>query len=59
MTTEQVKEKLLTLHVKEDSMNKEMSVCDKQIRQLILKKTRLAKKISRNMKFRNLLINKL
>lgn len=59
MTTEQVKEKLLTLHVKEDSMNKEMSECDKQIRQLILKKTRLAKKISRNMKFRNLLINKL
>ena len=59
MTTEKIREKLLQLHRQENDMNKLISDYDKQIKVAEKKKTKVAKMISSNMKYRNQLINKL
>lgn len=59
MTTEQIRVKLLQLHKQENEMNKMISTYDKQIKDLEKKKYKVAKMISSNMKYRNILINKL
>ncbi len=59
MTTEKIREKLLQLHRQENDMNKLISDYDKQIKVSEKKKTKVAKMISSNMKYRNQLINKL
>ena len=52
-------EKILQSHIQEDEYNKEIGLIDKQIKQLSKKKKSLAIKISKNMKHRNILIDKL
>jgi len=59
MTQEQIKNKLLQLHRKENEMNKVLSNLDKQMKDAQKKKNKVAKMISSNMKYRNTLINKL
>lgn len=54
-----IKEKLTELHEHEKEWNIEIGKIDKQIRQLQKYKSKLAIKISKNMKYRNLLINQL
>jgi hypothetical protein len=49
--------KLTELHEHEDEFNKEMAKIDFNIKQLKARKEKLRKQISRNMKYRNLLIN--
>ncbi len=59
MTTEQIRERLLLCHQAENSINKELSRLDKVIKDANKKKTALAKRVSKNMKYRNSLIAKL
>jgi hypothetical protein len=54
-----IKDRLLKLHEEEDVMNVEMGKIDKQIKLLGKRKSKLSKRISENMKFRNRLINQL
>jgi len=49
-------ERLKSAHELENGYNKELSDIDKQIRHLERRKTKLAKLISKNMKYRNSLI---
>ncbi len=56
MTTAQIREKLLQLHEQEDAMNKLISGYDKQIRDAEIKKKKVAKMVSSNMRYRNRLI---
>lgn len=59
MTTEQIREKLLQLHIQENDLNRNIARLDCEIkgrRKLI---ATLAKKVSKNMKYRNDLINRL
>lgn len=53
------KEKLKELHNIENSLNKEINMIDKEIQSLKSKKSKLAKRISNNMKFRNKIISEL
>lgn len=48
--------RLKEAHDLEDTYNKEMSKIDKQVRHLMRRKQKLAKLISKNMKYRNSLI---
>lgn len=54
-----IREKLLQAHRQENEMNKEMANINKQISVLQRKKTKLAKMVSSNMKYRNQLIKQL
>lgn len=55
----EIKEKLQQLHKGEDLLNVEIGNIDKEIKQLLQKKKKLAKSVSKNMKYRNLLTSKL
>jgi len=59
MTTEQIRERLLVLHKAEDELNKKMGAIDAQIKGLSKDKAKLAKQVSSNMRYRNILISKL
>lgn len=59
LTTELIRERLKKCHADENAMNKELSKLDWTIKDCNKKKIKLAAKISKNMKYRNLLINKL
>lgn len=54
---EKIRTKLEQAHEQENEFNKEMSVVSFQIKQLVIKKAKLARQISKNMKYRNLLIS--
>jgi len=59
MTNEQIRERLQALHKAENELNKELSTHHKEIMWRLKKKEVLTKQISKNMKYRNYLINKL
>lgn len=59
MDKETIRERLLKLHATENEINRELSGLDKQIKTIEIKKKKLAKRVSHNMKYRNQLINKL
>ncbi len=59
MTTEQIREKLLVLHKKEDELNRKIAKADNTIKGCRKEKEKWAKQVSKNMKYRNSLINKL
>ncbi len=59
ITIKQIKDRLLELHFREDAMNKEMGKLHKVILDAQKAKNKLALRISKNMKYRNVLINKL
>lgn len=52
-------EKLNLLHQNEDLWNKEMSDIDKEIKRLQKRKNKLKIMVSKNMKYRNVLLKKL
>jgi uncharacterized coiled-coil DUF342 family protein len=58
-TKEQTLEKLQKAHEQENEFNKEMSEIDKLFRQKNIRKAKLQKLISKNMKYRNQLIKML
>lgn len=58
-TKEQILGKLKECHQQEDDLNKLISGIDKQIDQLQKSKIKTAKLISKNMKYRNILISQL
>lgn len=55
----ELRDKLSQLHKGEDELNKQIGLIDKQIAQLLKQKLKLAKLVSKNMKYRNLLISQL
>jgi hypothetical protein len=55
-STEKVREKLKQAHEQENEINKQISTIDNQIKFLSNKKTALAKRVSKNMQYRNNLI---
>lgn len=59
MTKEQIKQRLTECHESENILNKELTRLDWTIKQTIKKKLKIAKKVSKNMKYRNVLINQL
>lgn len=58
-TKEQTMAKLKRAHEQENEFNKEIGKIDKQIRVLIVKKDKLRRLISKNMKYCNKLVNML
>lgn len=58
-TKEQILNKLKECHQQEDELNKALSEIDKKIDQFQKSKIKTAKLISKNMKYRNLLISQL
>lgn len=56
MIPQEIKDKLKVLHNEENELNYEMAKIDKAIKQLEKDKSKLAKRISFNMKKRNQLI---
>ena len=54
-----IKDKLKELHQEENLLNKEICKIDKSIYILLKRKKKLASLVSKNMKYRNLLISKL
>lgn len=54
-----IQELLNLAHEQENTFNKEMSKIDNQVKLLLIRKERLKKKISGNMKYRNWLIKQL
>lgn len=59
MTKEQIRERLILCHQSEDAINKQIGHLDKTIKDAEKKKVKLAKQVSKNMLYRNKLINKL
>ncbi len=59
MDTEIIRERLLKLHATENEINRELSKLDKQRKTIEIKKKKLAKRVSHNMKYRNQLIGQL
>lgn len=59
MTTEQIRKKLLDLHIRENELNRKISKADNTIKGCRKEIEKLAKKVSKNMRYRNILINKL
>lgn len=59
MTQQQIREKLSSCHKTENGYNKEMAKLDLQIKGIIKRKISLARKISKNMRYRNSLIERL
>jgi hypothetical protein len=59
MTTEQIRGKLKLLHEAENEINKKIAKADVIIKGLIKEKATLGLRVSKNMKYRNKLINKL
>jgi hypothetical protein len=59
MTKEQIRERLAKCHKEELSLNKQMGAIGKHIGFLERRKAKLAKLVSKNMKYRNSLIAKL
>lgn len=55
--TEEKKQRLTKLHEQEDGYNKEVARINNQIKQLEIRKKKLARMISHNMKYRNKIIN--
>jgi len=53
MDTEAIRARLLKLHTTENEINRELSGLDKQIKTIEIKKRKLAKRVSHNMKYRN------
>jgi hypothetical protein len=53
---EKVEQKLADNHLQENQYNKELASIDKTFKALLIRKKKLAKLISKNMKYRNLLI---
>lgn len=58
-TREQILSKLKDCHKQEDDLNKALSEIDKEIDRLTKVKAKTSKLISKNMKYRNLLIEQL
>lgn len=58
-TREQTLEKLKRAHEQEDEFNREMGAIDKLIREQNKRKDKLKRLVSKNMKYRNTLINML
>lgn len=54
---EKIRTKLEQAHEQENEFNKEMNAVSFQIKQLEIKKAKLARRISKNVKYRNLLIS--
>ena len=54
-----LKHAIASSHEDEDLFNKRIGIIDKQIKQLNIEKSKIAKKISKNMKRRNKLIEQL
>jgi len=59
MTPEQIKSLLAKCHINEDNLNKEMSDNNKKILLLRKRNGKIAVMVSKNMKFRNQLIQML
>jgi hypothetical protein len=59
MTKEQIRERLILCHQAEDAINKDMGNLNKIIKDAEKKKIKLAKQVSKNMLYRNKLIQKL
>lgn len=59
MTQEQIREKLSSCHKTENGYNREMAKLDLQVKAIEKRKIVLARKISKNMRYRNRLIEKL
>lgn len=59
MTQDQIRKRLTDCHDAENKMNKEMSDLYWQIKTAIKRREKLFKQVSKNMKYRNSLINKL
>lgn len=59
MSEERLRKKLKKTHQLEDGYNIEIGQIDKQIKLLITRKKKLSRMISKNVKYRNLLINEL
>jgi len=59
MTQEQIREKLFNCHKTENDYNREMAKLDLQIKSIEKRKAALARKVSKNMRYRNSLIEKL
>lgn len=57
--SDKIKYALLKMREQEDELNLQIGNIDKQIRFLTQKKESIAKKVSKNMRKRNSLINKL
>jgi hypothetical protein len=57
MESDRIKNKLSELHLHENGWNKEISILDATIKKCEKEKIKLAKKISNNMKYRNLLLS--
>lgn len=54
-----IRERLQDLHDQEHTFNVDMGRIDNEIKALLKKKAKLAKRVSNNMKYRNQLINRL
>lgn len=59
MTNEQIREKLATCKIAENAINKQMSAENYKIKEAKKKIKKLAIQVSKNMKYRNSLIDKL
>lgn len=59
MKPETIKERLKELHRQEDELNKQIGKFDKTIRHCQKQKLSISKRVSKNMRYRNELINKL
>lgn len=58
-TVSYIKSKLDLLHRNEEEHNREIADIDKQIGILMIRKKKLSRFVSKNMKYRNLLIDKM
>lgn len=59
MTTQQIRQRLLLCHQSENELNREIGKLDNTIKDARKKKIKLAKAVSKNMRYRNSLILKL
>lgn len=59
MTIEQIRERLILCHQAENEINRKMSVLQATIKHSEKEKKKLALQVSKNMRYRNSLINKL
>lgn len=59
MTTEQIRSKLKILHDQENELNRKMAAADNKIKGLRKEISKHAKMVSKNMLYRNKLINQL
>lgn len=59
MTPKQLKDRIIDLHNRESELSHLNSDCDKIILEQNKKKTKIAKQVSKSVKYRNLLINQL